>query len=278
MIAMRPMEIKTNTMTQGEVLSSFAPIFAFIQICEDRQKRKDEIMSINDVNIMMPFVTKAQKAVDKISCYALNNINSKEKGKIEIMNLIKHNFVTLNNNNISFDTFKGYDATIDMLKNSIISVLYQINNTYECLLTLEEYLYTPISNVEKNSSTDEKKSETTTALEQRIKELESEIETLRKENEELKEIKSMMDTPLDDIEADSKVGLTVILKLMEKDGANFEKSKNKTIAMKALKMMTGRSESACKQIFSVPLSLAYHKRKINEMNDYLNALGMETQL
>lgn len=277
MIAMRPMEIKTNTMTQGEVLSSFAPIFAFIQICDDRQKRKDEIMSINDVNIMMPFVTKAQKAVDKISCYALNNINSKEKGKIEIMNLIKHNFVILNNQ-ISFDTFKGYDSNIDMLNNSIISVLYQINNTYDCLSTLEESLYTPISNEEKNSSTDEKKSETTTALEQRIKELESEIETLRKENEELKEIKSMMDTPLDDIEADSKVGLTVILKLMEKDGANFEKSKNKTTAMKALKMMTGRSESACKQIFSVPLSLAYHKRKINEMNDYLNALGMETRL
>ena len=277
MIAMRPMEIKTNTMTQGEVLSSFAPIFAFIQICEDRQKRKDEIMSINDVNIMMPFVTKAQKAVDKISCYALNNINSKEKGKIEIMNLIKHNFVILNNQ-ISFDTFKGYDSNIDMLNNSIISVLYQINNTYDCLSTLEESLYTPVPNVEKNSTTDEKKSETTTALEQRIKELESEIETLRKENEELKEIKSMMDTPLDDIEADSKVGLTVILKLMEKDGANFEKSKNKTTAMKALKMMTGRSESACKQIFSVPLSLAYHKRKINEMNDYLNALGMETQL
>ena len=277
MIAMRPMEIKTNTMTQGEVLSSFAPIFAFIQICEDRQKRKDEIMSINDVNIMMPFVTKAQKAVDKISCYALNNINSKEKGKIEIMNLIKHNFVLLNHH-ISFDTFKGYDSTIDMLNNSIISVLYQINNTYDCLSTLEESLYTPVPNVEKNSTTDEKKSETTTALEQRIKELESEIETLRKENEELKEIKSMMDTPLDDIEADSKVGLTVILKLMEKDGANFEKSKNKTTAMKALKMMTGRSESACKQIFSVPLSLAYHKRKINEMNDYLNALGMETRL
>jgi hypothetical protein len=173
------MEIKTNTMTQGEVLSSFAPIFAFIQICEDRQKRKDEIMSINDVNIMMPFVTKAQKAVDKISCYALNNINSKEKGKIEIMNLIKHNFVLLNHH-ISFDTFKGYDSTIDMLNNSIISVLYQINNTYDCLSTLEESLYTPVPNVEKNSTTDEKKSESITALEQRIKELEAENEQLRK--------------------------------------------------------------------------------------------------
>ena len=123
------MEIKTNTITQGEVLSSFAPIFAFIQIFEDRQKRTDEFMSINDVNMMMPFVTKAQEAVDKISCYALDNINNKEKGKIEIMNLIKHNFLLLNNH-ISFDTFKGYDSTIDMLNNSIISVLYQINNTY----------------------------------------------------------------------------------------------------------------------------------------------------
>ena len=119
-----------------------------------------------------------------------------------------------------------------------------------------------------------------TAYETRIMELEAENERLSKENEELKEIKKIMDTPLDGIEADSKVGLTEILKLMENDGADFIKHNNKTIAAKALKMMTGRSESACKQIFSSPLSPTYsgHKNKISELNGYLQALGMKTLL
>ena len=132
------------------------------------------------------------------------------------------------------------------------------------------------------------------ALEERIKELEEEIEKLKsenqklkaenellsKENEELKEIKKVWDTPLDGIEADSKVGLTEILKLMENDGANFNKHNNKSIAAKALKMMTGRSESACKQIFSSPLSPTYpgHKDKILELNGYLKELGMKTHI
>ena len=77
------------------------------------------------------------------------------------------------------------------------------------------------------------------SLEERIKELEEENERLSKENEELKEI---MNTPLDAIEADSKVGLTEILKLMAQDGANFDKHNNKTIAVKALKMMIRPAE------------------------------------
>jgi hypothetical protein len=114
----------------------------------------------------------------------------------------------------------------------------------------------------------------------RIKELEAENEQLKERNKELEKIKAIMDTPLDGIEADSKVGLTLIMKLMMNDGANFEKSKNKTVAAKALKMMTGRSESACKQIFSTPLSPTYprHQNKIAELNGYLKALGMKTLL
>jgi predicted RNase H-like nuclease (RuvC/YqgF family) len=151
-----------------------------------------------------------------------------------------------------------------------------------------------ISDAESNMVPDEKSSETIAALEERIKELEAEIEKqksenkklkaenerLSKENDELKEIKMIMGTPLDAIEADSKVGLTEILKLMVNDGANFAKHNNKTIASKALKMMTGRSESACKQIFSSPLSPTYsgHKNKISELNGYLKALGMKTLL
>lgn len=118
----------------------------------------------------------------------------------------------------------------------------------------------------------------TAQLQTRIKELEEEKEQLRKENEELKEYKALMDTPLDGIEADSKVGLAIIMKLMKNDGANFEKSKNKMIGAQAMKMMTGRSESACKQIFSVPLSKNYHAKKIYELNGYLQELGMKTLL
>ena len=137
-----------------------------------------------------------------------------------------------------------------------------------------------ISDAGINTITGVKKPETTTALEERIKELEEENERLSKEYEELKGIKMIKDTPLDGIEADSKVGLTEVLKLMENDGANFEKSKNKTIGAKALKMMTGRSASACKQIFSNPLSPTYpqHKKKIAELNGYLKTLGMKTLL
>ena len=117
-------------------------------------------------------------------------------------------------------------------------------------------------------------------LKKRIEELEEENERLKEKVKELEVSKQLLDTPLDAIEADSKVGLTEILKLMKNDGANFTKSKNKTIAAKALKMMTGRSDSACKQIFSVPLSPTYsgHKKKISELNGYLEALGMKTLL
>lgn len=113
-----------------------------------------------------------------------------------------------------------------------------------------------------------------------IMELKKENEGLKEQVKEFEEIKQLWDTPLDGIEAGSKVGLTEILKLMENDGANFEKSNNKTIAAKALMMMTGRSESACKQIFSSPLSTTYsgHKKKISELNGYLKALGMKTLL
>ena len=120
-----------------------------------------------------------------------------------------------------------------------------------------------------------------------LKEMESIIIELKKENEglkeqvkELEEFKQLLETPLDGIGADSKVGLTEILKLMENDGANFNKHNNKSIAAKALKMMTGRSESACKQIFSSPLSTTYpgHKEKISELNGYLQTLGMKTHI
>ena len=143
----------------------------------------------------------------------------------------------------------------------------------------EEDIDKAISEAE-GKTIDGNNSEQIAVLKAHIKQLEDENEQLKERNKELEEIKAIMDTPLDDIEADSKVGLTEILKLMKNDGANFDKSRSKTIATKALKMMTGRSESACKQIFSSKLSATYprHQNKIAELNGYLKALGMKTLL
>ena len=157
----------------------------------------------------------------------------------------------------------------------------------------DEMVNRMLADIEERKKNEGKKKESSSSVEgidnlkKTLKEMDLIIMELKKENEglkekikELEEYKQLLDTPLDAIEADSKVGLTEILKLMEKDGANFEKSKNKTIAAKALKMMTGRSESACKQIFSSPLSRTYqpHQKKIAELNNYLKTLGMETLL
>lgn len=116
-------------------------------------------------------------------------------------------------------------------------------------------------------------SESIAKLKERILELEA-------ENRQLKDMVEMLNTDLGDFEADSKIGLTLVMELMKNDGANFEKSKNKTIATKALCMMTGRSGSLCKSMFSNPLSKTYppHKKKIEELNALLERLGMNTHL
>ena len=169
-----------------------------------------------------------------------------------------------------------YTAGFNDYPEKVDKMLDDIDKELSCKYTLEATQATSETEVVEKKKHDVD----LTPYKARIKELEEENERLSKENEELKEIKMIMDTPLDGIEADSKVGLTLIMKLMKNDGADFEKSKNKTVAAKALKMMTGRSESACKQIFSVPLSPTYsgHKKKITELNDYLKKLGMKTQL
>jgi len=113
-----------------------------------------------------------------------------------------------------------------------------------------------------------------------IKKLKADKKQLESTTETLKSTIELLKADLGTIEADSKVGLTVILKLMENDGANFKKYGNKKVAAEALKMMTGRSESACKAIFSDPLSPTYpkHKEKISELNGLLKKLGMKTIL
>lgn len=258
-------------MTQGELLSAFAPIDTFIQICKERFVKMDEYLTTNDINMIMPFVTKAHEAAEKLSCFALEHSNSEDENKRNLSKLI-HNKLILIQNSLLYETLLGRErSSIAWLNNSIRSVNSLIDNTIELLDEM---------GIDKDNTKNLAKSERNNNLEARNKELEEENRLLREKNEQLADIKNLFDTPLDGFEADSKVGLTLIMKLMKNDGADFEKSNNKTIAAKALKMMTGRSESACKQIFSVPLSPTYsgHKKKITELNGYLETLGMKTRL
>lgn len=111
-------------------------------------------------------------------------------------------------------------------------------------------------------------------------ELKKENSELRSEVEKLRGDISVLNENLGSIDAASKIGLAFIIKLLEKDGAIFNKSGNKVIGAKVLKMLTGRSESACKAIFSDPLSTNYppHKQIIKELNEYLSKLGVNTHL
>ena len=110
--------------------------------------------------------------------------------------------------------------------------------------------------------------------------LKNENSELKKKIEELQNTIVVQNENLGSIDAASKIGLTFIMKLMENDGADFNKSGNKAIGAKVLKMLTGRSESACKAIFSDPLSPNYppHRQIINELNQHLSKLGVKTLL
>lgn len=183
-------------MTQGEVLSAFAPIETFDQICVERQGRIGDYMSPNDVNMMMPFVTKAQEAAEKISRFALDNVNSKDKNIRELVKMI-HDRLSLYS--WSYNEFKGRDSSVDWLNNNIKSVTNQIINTYE-------YLSALLDEPENTDSRFEELEAENKRLSEKNKELEEENEQLKKQptidstDEESVENKwiSCFDTFLDD--------------------------------------------------------------------------------
>ena len=113
-----------------------------------------------------------------------------------------------------------------------------------------------------------------------IAQLKEQIKVLEAEKNQLNETIETLNANLGEIDFAAKIGLELIVELMKKDGANFEKHGNKTVCSKALRMMTGRSQSLCKSIHSEPLSKTnpQHKTKIKELNDLLEKLGMETRL
>lgn len=172
-------------MTQGEVLSAFATIETFDQICNWRQKGKDDYMTVSDVNMMMPFVTKAQEAVEKLSLFALDNINSQDKKIKELVKVISYRFSMYI---WSHNDFKGSDSSVDWLNNNIKSVNNQIKNTYGYLSTLED-------DAENTDS--------------RFEELEAENKRLSEKNKELEEEnKQLKNAPHAQIEDDEVKRLT----------------------------------------------------------------------
>ena len=111
-----------------------------------------------------------------------------------------------------------------------------------------------------------------------VAKLREQIDKLEKENAELKETIDLLNTNLGNIDVVSKIGLTLILKRMENDGANTTIHGNKNKAAKALMMMTGKPENTCKAIFSEPLKTNTHRRDVEKLNSLLAELGMNTRI
>ena len=111
-----------------------------------------------------------------------------------------------------------------------------------------------------------------------VAKLREQIDKLEKENAELKDTIDLLNTDLGNIDVVSKIGLTLILKLMENDGANTTIHGNRKKAAKALMMMTGKPGNTCKAIFSEPLKTNTHRSDVEKLNSLLAELGMNTRI
>ena len=109
----------------------------------------------------------------------------------------------------------------------------------------------------------------TEALEARIKELEAENAELKDTQKELYE----------DISLHDKVRLDLLLRLLERDGANIEIFGNKAKAAHVMQAITGLPATTCKNYCTNrDLSLTHHEEEILKMNAILQALGMGIRL
>lgn len=134
-----------------------------------------------------------------------------------------------------------------------------------------EYVGRPTNNHLQDDDLSADYSETVAKLREQIDKLES-------ENAELKETVDLLNTNLGNIDVVSKIGLTLILKLMENDGANITIHGNKNKAAKALNLMTRIPENTCKAIFSEPLRPNTHRSDVERLNSLLAELGMNTRI
>jgi hypothetical protein len=83
----------------------------------------------------------------------------------------------------------------------------------------------------------------------------------------------------DEVKAAQKVRLDLLLKLIEKDGADLEKHGNKTKAAEIMKEVTGLPFSTCKNYCTnKDLNVTEHEEAILKLNSKLQALGMSIRL
>ena len=113
-------------------------------------------------------------------------------------------------------------------------------------------------------------------LQERIEELEECIEALETENSELS---TMLEESHEEIEWHDKVRLDLVLRLLEKDGADIGKYGNKTKVAKIMHAITGIPITTCKNYCTNrDLSLTHHEEEILKLDAILQALGMEIRL
>lgn len=102
------------------------------------------------------------------------------------------------------------------------------------------------------------------------------IEKLEAENAYLK---SLLLEDSEQIQAADKIRLELLLRLMEKDGADLDDYGNKTNAAKVAQLVTGLPPSTCKNYCTNrDLNTNYHADPISKVNQALNELDMGIRL
>jgi len=218
-------------MTQGEILSALTPIDTMINICNSNRK---SWISINDVNSIIPFVAKAQKAAEKLSRFALDYFNSHDEHKRELSKLVCKNFSRMLSD-IKRIKFNGYrdDTTVDWLNNNIRCVNDLLNNTVEACESLVDVLPPPTAKSGKKVN-DKKLSEkagttnndenTDTGEEDNLDEDNNEEVDVEKTSSSVKQKEIPYDASLDHV-FDERVNVEEIKKALDKI-TTFDKRKH----------------------------------------------------
>ncbi len=171
-------------MTQGEILSALAPLDTMISICDVNRER--QYLTGNDVNMIMPFVTEAKKAAEKLSRFALEHFNSNDRQKRALSKKIceRLKVMRVDLSGVGFNALAHDTTPVDWLENNIKSVTDLLSNTVEAVDSLSG------DTADESAKQDARIKE----LEAKIKELEAqmptpipieEIEALFNEGEEI---------------------------------------------------------------------------------------------
>jgi hypothetical protein len=89
----------------------------------------------------------------------------------------------------------------------------------------------------------------------------------------------MSEAAVEEITSHAKLRLELVLRMMEKDGADVETYGNKVMVAEILRAITNLSPSACKNYCTErDLKVNRHEEEILNLNSKLQALGMSIRL